>query len=308
MEPGTPTLDQLRIFECIVEEGSFAGAARRLNRAVSVISYGIANLEAQLGLTLFDREGTKKPVLTEAGHAVLADARAVSGKVADLRARAKGLLDGLEAEVGLAVDVMFPADRLARILRVFAESFPTVTLRLQVEALGAVTANVLDGSAIIGVSGPLSAGVAGIDGLPAGLVTMIPVAAPDHPLARQSPLPPGAARDHTQLVLTDRSRATEGRDFSVVSPRTWRLGDLGAKHALLREGIGWGNMPRPMVEADLVAGTLLHLQMPDYPGGTYRFRAIWRGDRPPGPAAKWLVDSIVASGEHDAPAGAMADL
>ncbi|MAL25950.1 MAG: LysR family transcriptional regulator [Croceicoccus sp.] len=308
MEPGTPTLDQLRIFECIVEEGSFAAAARRLNRAVSVISYGIANLEAQLGLTLFDREGTKKPVLTEAGHAVLADARAVSGKVADLRARAKGLLDGLEAEVGLAVDVMFPADRLARILRVFAESFPTVTLRLQVEALGAVTANVLDGSAIIGVSGPLSAGVEGIDGLPAGLVTMIPVAAPDHPLARQSPLPPGAARDHTQLVLTDRSRATEGRDFSVVSPRTWRLGDLGAKHALLREGIGWGNMPRPMVEADLVAGTLLHLQMPDHPGGTYRFRAIWRGDRPPGPAAKWLVDNIVASGEHDAPAGAMADV
>lgn len=308
MEPGTPTLDQLRIFECIVEEGSFAGAARRLNRAVSVISYGIANLEAQLGLTLFEREGTKKPVLTEAGRAVLADARAVSGKVADLRARAKGLLDGLEAEVGLAVDVMFPADRLARILRVFAEGFPTVTLRLQVEALGAVTANVLDGSAIIGVSGPLSAGVAGINGLPAGLVTMIPVAAPDHPLARQSPLPPGAARDHTQLVLTDRSRATEGRDFSVVSPRTWRLGDLGAKHALLREGIGWGNMPRPMVEADLVAGTLLHLQMSDHPGGTYRFRAIWRGDRPPGPAAKWLVYSIVASGEHDAPAGAIADV
>ena len=52
-EPGTPSLDQLRIFLAIVDEGSFAGAGRRLNRAVSVISYGIANLEAQLGLTLF---------------------------------------------------------------------------------------------------------------------------------------------------------------------------------------------------------------------------------------------------------------
>ncbi len=60
----------------------------------------------------------------------------------------------------------------------------------------------------------------------------------DHPLARMERIPPGAGRDHIQLVLTDRSRFTEGRDFSVMSPRTWRLADLGAKHSLLREGIG----------------------------------------------------------------------
>ena len=48
-EPGTPTFDQLRIFLTVVEAGSFAAAGRRLNRATSVISYGIANLEAQPG-------------------------------------------------------------------------------------------------------------------------------------------------------------------------------------------------------------------------------------------------------------------
>src|SRR6478735_591729 len=58
-EPGTPTFDQLRIFLAIVDEGSFGAAARKLNRAVSVVSYGVANLEAQLGLTLFEREGTR---------------------------------------------------------------------------------------------------------------------------------------------------------------------------------------------------------------------------------------------------------
>ena len=59
---------------------------------------------------------------------------------------------------------------------------------------------------------------------------------------------PGAARNYIQLVLTDRSPLTEGRDFGVMSSRTWRLADLGAKHALLLEGIGWGNMPREMVQ------------------------------------------------------------
>jgi DNA-binding transcriptional LysR family regulator len=76
--PGTPTFDQLRIFLTIVDTGSFAEAARALGRAVSVISYGFTNLEAQLGVMLFDREGTRKPQLTAAGRGLLAEARAIA--------------------------------------------------------------------------------------------------------------------------------------------------------------------------------------------------------------------------------------
>ena len=50
-----PTLDQLAIFLAVADAGSFGGAARALRRAVSAISYGIAQLEAQLELVLFDR-------------------------------------------------------------------------------------------------------------------------------------------------------------------------------------------------------------------------------------------------------------
>ena len=306
--PGTPTFDQLRIFLTIVDTGSFAAAGRKLNRAVSVISYGIANLEAQLGVLLFEREGTPKPQLTVAGRALLAEARSIAHGMDGLRAKVKGLLDGLEAEVNLAVDVMLPAERLGKVLRAFAKEFPTVQLRLHAEALGAIVAMVLDRGAVIGISGPLSAGVEGIESMSAGLVPMVPVAAPDHPLGRMEAIAPGAGRDYTQLVLTDRSRFTEGRDFSVASPKTWRLADLGAKHALLREGIGWGNMPLPMIEADLVAGTLVRLAMPDHPGGTYRFSGIWRRDTPPGPAASWLIEQFVALGADDREAAGMSDV
>lgn len=306
--PGTPTFDQLRIFLAIVDTGSFAAAGRRLNRAVSVISYGISNLEAQLGLSLFDREGTRKPVLTVAGRALLAEARSISHGLDGLRAKVKGLLDGLEAEVDLAVDVMLPSDRLGKVLRAFSQAFPTVQLRLHAEALGAITAMVLDRAAVIGISGPLSAGVEGIESMGAGLVPMVPVAAPDHPLGRMEAIAPGAGRNYTQLVLTDRSRFTEGQDFSVSSPKTWRLADLGAKHALLREGIGWGNMPLPMIEGDLVAGTLVRLVMPDHSGGTYRFSGIWRRDTPPGPAASWLLDQFVGLGRDDIEPDGMSDV
>lgn len=293
---GTPTYDQLQLFIAVVDEGSFAGAARRMGRAVSVVSYGIANLEAQLGLTLFEREGTRRPVLTDDGKAMLAEARTVARGMDGLRARAKGLHEGLEAEIGFVVDVMLPSARLGAALRAFNERFPTVALRLHVEALGAVTAKVLDGEAVIGISGPLSAGAAGLDWIAAGECALVPVAAPDHPLAMMSPARPGAARDHVQLVLSDRSPLTAGRDFSVLSPRTWRLADLSAKHALLQQGIGWGNMPIWMVEGDLLAGTLVKLALPDWPAPSYSFSGIWRSDTPPGPAAKWLLEQFADAG------------
>lgn len=56
------------------------------------------------------------------------------------------------------------------------------------------------------------------------------------------------------MVLTDRSSLTEGDDFGVLGARSWRLADLGAKHALLMAGVGWGNMPEPIVRDDLAAG------------------------------------------------------
>src|ERR1700751_1184268 len=98
-DPGTPTLDQLRVFLTVVDVGSFAGAARKLGRATSVISYAIANLEAQLGVPLFDRKSTRKPQLTDAGRTVLSDARTVSNGINGLRAKVKGLREGLEAEI-----------------------------------------------------------------------------------------------------------------------------------------------------------------------------------------------------------------
>jgi DNA-binding transcriptional LysR family regulator len=306
--PGTPTYEQLKTFLAVVDSGSFAGAGRQLNRAVSVISYGIANMEAQLGVMLFEREGTRKPKLTVAGRAVLAEVRTIGESFDGLRAKVKGLLEGLEAEVNLALDVMLPTTRTGVILRSFNREFPTVSLRLHVEALGAVTALVLDQKAVVGISGPLAAGAQGVECISAGSLPMVPVAAPDHPLARMERISPGAGREHIQLVLTDRSPLTEGRDFSVLSPRTWRLADLGAKHALLREGVGWGNMPLPMIEADLEAGTLVRLAMPDHPGGIYRFAGVWRRDLPPGPAAAWLLQQFVKHGASDLDIEGLSDI
>lgn len=291
MKLGEPTLDQLRIFLTVEEEGSFGGAARRMGRAVSAISYGIAQMEAQLGVTLFEREGSRRPVLTEAGKGLLAEARAIAEASDAMLAKTHSLHAGLESDIVLTLDVMVPGDVTAQVLRQFRDMFPTVALRLNIEALGAVTACLLDGDAHLAVAGPVVAEHPGLDRQAIGQVELVPVAAPDHPLAKQG-VRPGESRQHLQLVLSDRSNLTEGREFSVLSRQTWRLADLGAKHSLLKEGIGWGNMPIHAVRDDLAAGRLVLLDLPEKPGASYVFNATWRRDARLGPATSWLIEAI----------------
>ena len=291
MKIGDPSLDQLRIFLAVAEEGSFGAAARRMGRAVSAISYGIAQLEAQLGVTLFEREGSRRPVLTEDGRGLLVEAKSVADGIDHLLAKTQSLHAGLESEVSLVVDVMLPGEVTASVLRDFREMFPTVALRLQVEALGAVAGCVLDGGADLAIGGPVLSDHVQLERQTIGAVELVPVAAPGHPLASDD-VQPGESRKHLQLVLSDRSPLTEGREFSVLSPQSWRLADLGAKHALLKEGIGWGNMPRHTVSDDLVAGRLCELDLPEKPGANYTLSALWRRDERPGPATSWLIDAI----------------
>jgi DNA-binding transcriptional LysR family regulator len=157
---------------------------------------------------LFDRKSTRKPQLTEAGRGVLSEARTITNGVNGLRAKVRSLRQDVEAEISLVLDVMLPARRMADALKAFRAEFPTVSLRLYVEALGAVRQMVLDGGAAIGICGALDEAVAGIERIDVGSVEWIPVSAPDHPLMLAGRNAPGAGRNHIQLVLTDRSPNT----------------------------------------------------------------------------------------------------
>jgi DNA-binding transcriptional LysR family regulator len=295
---GTPTLDQLKAFLVVVEEGSFAAAARRMSRATSVVSYTISNLEGQLGVELFDRESTRRPRLTEAGRAVLVNARTVSRSIDALRAKVRDLQQGVEAEVRLVIDAMLPAERVVDALHAFRSQFPAVSLHLRVEARGTASQLMLDGEASVAVTGPSDAAVEGTERIDLGSVTMVPVAAPGHPLALAGQNPPGAGRAHVQLVITDRSQRMAAKDLDVPGEQIWRLDDLASKHLLLKEGMGWGNMPEPVVRDDIETGRLVALDLPDCRSGPYRFFATYRADSPPGPAASYLIARFASQAAH----------
>lgn len=71
------------------------------------------------------------------------------------------------------------------------------------------------------------------------------------------------------------------------------------KHALLVAGIGWGSMPEPQVRADLAAGRLRRLELPEWNSSFYAMQAIYRTEMPPGPAATWLIEHFAKQASRD---------
>ncbi|MBX5179606.1 LysR family transcriptional regulator [Rhizobium lentis] len=288
-----PTLDQLQVFLTVAETGSFSAASRALNRAQSVISYTIANLEAQLEMPLFERSGARQPKLTEAGKAMLEDARRILGDLQVMRARVKSLREGLEAEVSVAISVMVPSRAVVDVLHEFRERFPTVSLNLNVGELGMVMDLILMGKVTIGIGGAVLKQDDSLITERIGHSFMLPVAAPNHPLAQISrPLTLGDVREEVQLVVSDASGRTKGRDFNVLSYKTWRVSDIATKHQLIKAGLGWGGLPASILHDDLRSGALVHLDLDAYEQGEYAIYSMRQLANPPGPAAAWMIEAF----------------
>jgi DNA-binding transcriptional LysR family regulator len=286
------TLDQLRAFVAVVEEGSFSAAARKLRRVQSAISTSMANLEDQLGVPLWNRS-TKIAQLTEQGRAVLAAVRRVLAEVDGLRRLTAGMVLGLEASVSLCVDAFFPLQALIDLCAGFAVAFPAVDLRVDTQVLSAVSERVLRGDASLGVVSPAGL-LQGLEAQALSPIRMIPVVSPEHPLARiEGRIAARHFADATQIVLSERGEGSVS-DQAVLSLRTWRVGDLYTKHELLRAGLGWGNLPEHLVRADLKAQRLVAIQ-PESWGEqehTLFLSAVHRPDAVFGPAHRWVLEQL----------------
>src|SRR5579863_5114788 len=200
------TLDQLRVLVAVTEAGSFSAAARRLGRVQSAISQAIQSLETTLAIKLFDRSG-RTPVLTDAGRVLLADARHLLRGAESLRARAESIAAGVEPELTLAVDAVFPNAVLMASLKELSLAFPQLPVTVFTEGLGGTEQRLRDGVARLGIYPPVRGIAADLEAEFLAAIPMVPVVAAGHPLtAALSPITREELEQHVQLVLTDRTQ------------------------------------------------------------------------------------------------------
>ncbi|CAN7661871.1 LysR family transcriptional regulator [Phenylobacterium sp. LjRoot225] len=289
------TLDQLLVFVTAVDEGSFSGASRALNRGQTAITYTMQKLEDQIGTPLFDRSAYR-PTLTPTGKALLPRARRVLADVNQLRGQARGMVRGLEAEVRFGLSDMVPIAQLTPTLAAFRAEFPTVALRIVRGSFGLAESLVegdLDLAVLVGLDLPNA-----LDRNRLSTTDLIAVAAPSHPLAgREGPITTDMLREELQIVLTDSREAPGGRDRGVAALDSWRVTDLTTKHGLLCAGLGWGSMPEPLVAADIAAGRLVVLPVERWDGSDHLPRldvvVAQCRERAPGPAGAALLAALI---------------
>lgn len=253
------SIEQLQAFVTTVETGSFSAAARRLNKAQSVISQHIINLEIDCNATLFERTG-RYPQLTDAGKKLLPQAMALLNQHQRLTNSAMALNDQTPREITIAFDEGIPFKIITNTITELSINYPNVTLEF-------LTASSLDIIDMLKSEKPLTGIIFSELTIPSyldyeclGSVKFDLYVAKSHPLAGNVCKNMDDLLLHKQLLL--RSRNTQTSSFQLkVSPDIWYADNYFVLLELAIQGHGWCLLPNHVAEEALQRGELVKLPL-----------------------------------------------
>jgi DNA-binding transcriptional LysR family regulator len=298
------TIHQLQCFDAVVTEGSFQSAADKLNRTQPTVSTSIKNLETQLQLTLLDRSAYRV-TLTEAGRSFHARARQLLGELHRLRRHAAQLRSGEESELSVVIGDLCPLSEILGLLRRFFDGCPGTALHLHFEAIAGPWQRLFDGEADLIVH-HIDKADTRLEFIDLFKVKLVPVVAPGFlrfPISRS--IAPGQMRDYVQCVIRDTARdpppGRAAKDYFLVEgARSWTVSDQLMKKELILQGMGWGHLPKYLIEQELRQRRLLPIMGRYFKGGQAELVAARRLDTPHGPIAEqlWRFIGEEVAGSH----------
>ena len=287
------SLESLQWLVVVAERGSFSAAARVLGKAQSAVSTAIANLEIDLGLTLFDRSG-RLPRLTLAGERMVAEARALLAQQGQLQAVAAELAAGVEARLTLAIDDGSLLPWLAPVLEQLAARYPSLELELLFPMMEDLDEMLLSGRAQLGVGYQGMTTPTALARFGLGQMAMPLVVAPGHPLAQMAAPALADLARYRQLLVTGRQPGVERERFRLATTIWWAEGDLSVLE-LVKRGLGWASVPAFLLTDALARGEVVRLPdaaLPAIPA--LPIELLWPSARALGPAAQWLRQALQA--------------
>ncbi|KRA16345.1 LysR family transcriptional regulator [Lysobacter sp. Root604] len=282
------TLHDLQCFDAVVRAGGFQAAAAELHRSHPAVFAAVAKLERQLGLSLLDRSGYRvRP--TEAGLSFHRRAQALLGELDILRTHAAQLAMGEESELHVVIGDLCPRPQALGLLGRFFAQCPTTRLHLHFEAVTGPWERLFDGEADL-ILHRVDKSDPRLEWLDLGKVPMVPVVGAGLlPAPPTRALTPERMREYTQCVMRDTARHSPSRDYFVIegAPQC-TVGDQLMKKEIILQNLGWGHMPRFLIEEELRDGRLLSIAGRHFPGRVEELVAARRRDRPQGPVAQRL--------------------
>ncbi len=286
------SLEALQVLDAIDRKGSFAAAAEELFRVPSAITYTVRQLEEDLDVALFDRQG-RKARLTAAGFELLNEGRQLLRAANDLECRIQQVAKGWETELSIAVDTIVGAERLYPLVQEFHELQSGTRIRLSEEVLGGNWDALISGRAqlVVGAGSELPPG-GGFATLPLTRLSFLFAAAPDHPICNEAePLTEAVIVRHRAIAVADSSRNLAPRTTGLLTGQdTFTVPSMAAKLEAQVAGLGVGFLPAAMARRAAELGRLRILKVEALkPEG--EMIVAWRPNRT-GKALRWFAQQL----------------
>ena len=259
------TLEQLKMFKLVAELGTLKAASDVLFKTQPAISQGLKQLEAQLGVCLFSRQGYRLE-LTDQGTKIYQRTLRLLNEASEIQQLSAHLAKGIEASVTLAFEASFDLTRVLPMLEVTQGEFPETSIILRQEYMSGAFEAVLQGAAELAIiaSNHYFIEAEAIESVRLYRGALMSVAAPR--LLARHPNLKGVLElcNEYQIVVQDSGQATKGKEMGVQQgQRRWYVNDFSTKKTLILSGMGWGKLPDNLIADELANGTLCRLQLSD---------------------------------------------
>jgi len=252
------TLEQWRMLLAIADHGGFAQAAAAIHKSQSSINHAVHKLQDQLGLELIEVIG-RKTTLTEAGELMCRRARQLLDQAEQMEELAEILTQGVEAEIRIAIDEMFPPQLLAGALQQLSCDYPHTRVQLMETILYGGPEKLLAGEADLIVASEVPQGFLGEALLE---IEFVAVAQRDHPLHQWGrPLNLSDLEQHRQVVVRDSASSRRTDSGWLGADQRWTVSHVATSVDMICQGTGFAWLPLSRIADKLQAGDLLELPL-----------------------------------------------
>jgi DNA-binding transcriptional LysR family regulator len=283
------TLEQWRCLIAVVEAGGYAQAAQRLHKSQSSVTYAVQKLEAMLGVRAFEIVG-RKAVLTATGDMLYRRARVLLEDVGELERAARRNSSGWEAEITLAVEVLFPTWLMFDCLGSFGAQSPQTRIEWYESVLGGTAEALRSGVVDLAISPSIPQG---FSGEPLLAVNFVPVAHPDHGLHRLGrEISLRDLRRHRHLVVRDSSTQREKSTATIEVQQRWTVTNMSTSIGAASRGHGFAWLPQDKIRTELRDGELKILPLRGGRARIVQLYLIFADREAAGPGALRLAQII----------------
>ncbi len=291
---------QLKALVAVVETGSFSSAAKKLFQTQPGVSIAIKNLEENLGLKLLSRDQYHVE-LTAEGKAIYYKAKKVLQQSEELIDLGKELSSGVEAEIWIAVDSLFPLTIILNLLKGYIEKYSSTRFNFSVEYVEGAKVRLVNGDANLAIT-QIDQSYPNLDREPLMAVSLMPVATPDFPASlHKKPLKDEELKDYIQVIVGDSSQSILQETITIYPKNTiaaledskrWVVSDNATKKQIILAGLAWGRLPKFFIQKELAEGSLVPIDSETIKPVEPVLSLYKRNDRSPGLITSQLWDEI----------------